>query len=180
MTETKNQRDFLFIRNARLVLIAQPFVRQTLAQYHRAAKHKTVLSKKFLPWKKNSTNQISICCILRVTGVQQLSAYPEDHVEIWLVILFLSGQKCHANFVSWTNSIAWAVNKKKINCVFHIQRAYRMARLSSYGPVAFVQAASPVRPLVLTCIYITLWLPINKRSKKRSSPELTFSNVSPL
>ena len=29
------------------------------------------------------------CCIFLVTGIQLLFAYPENHVEIWLVILFL-------------------------------------------------------------------------------------------
>ena len=53
------------------------------------------------------------------------------------------------HFVSWTNSIAWAFNKKNLKLVFHIQRACRMTRLSSCGPVAFVHEASLVRPLVL-------------------------------
>ena len=39
---------------------------------------------------------MSICCILLVTGIQLLFAYPENHVDIWLVIMFLSRQKCHA------------------------------------------------------------------------------------
>ena len=46
--------------------------------------------------KNRITNQISICCILLVTGIQLLFAYPENHVEIWLVILFLSRKKFHA------------------------------------------------------------------------------------
>ena len=33
------------------------------------------------------------CCIFLVTGIQLLFAYPENHVEIWLVILFLSREK---------------------------------------------------------------------------------------
>ncbi len=37
-----------------------------------------------------------MCCILLVTGSQLLFAYPENHVEIWLVILFLSRKKFHA------------------------------------------------------------------------------------
>ena len=36
------------------------------------------------------------CCILLVTGIQLLFAYPENPIEIWLVILFLSRKKCHA------------------------------------------------------------------------------------
>ena len=36
------------------------------------------------------------CCIFLVTGIQLLFAYPENHVEIMLVILFLSRQKFHA------------------------------------------------------------------------------------
>ena len=35
-------------------------------------------------------NQIVICCILLVTGTQLLFAYPENHMKIWLVIMFLS------------------------------------------------------------------------------------------
>ena len=40
-------------------------------------------------------NQISTCCLLLVTGIQLLFAYLENHVEIWLVILFLLWQKIH-------------------------------------------------------------------------------------
>ena len=39
---------------------------------------------------------MSICCILLVTGLQLLVAYPENHVETWLVILLLSRKKCRA------------------------------------------------------------------------------------
>ena len=39
------------------------------------------------------TNQISIACISLITGVQLLFAYPENHVETCLVILFLSRQQ---------------------------------------------------------------------------------------
>ena len=42
------------------------------------------------------TNQSSICCMLLVTGIQLLFAYPENHVEIWLVILFSSWNIFHA------------------------------------------------------------------------------------
>ena len=42
------------------------------------------------------TNQISICCILLFTGIQLLFAYPENHVEICFVILFLWLKKFHA------------------------------------------------------------------------------------
>ena len=31
-----------------------------------------------------------------VTGIQLLIAYPENHVEVWLVILFLSRKEFHA------------------------------------------------------------------------------------
>ena len=34
--------------------------------------------------------------MLLVTGVQLLFAYPKNHVENWLVILFLSREKFHA------------------------------------------------------------------------------------
>ena len=37
-----------------------------------------------------------MCCILVVTSIQLLFAYPKNQVEIWLVILFLSRQKIHA------------------------------------------------------------------------------------
>ena len=52
------------------------------------------LLKNYLAWnffldKNRITNQISIFCLLLVTGIQLLFAYPENHVEIWLVILFL-------------------------------------------------------------------------------------------
>ena len=48
--------------------------------------------------KNRITNQISICCILLVTGIQLLFAYmyPENHVEILLLILFLSRKTFHA------------------------------------------------------------------------------------
>ena len=46
--------------------------------------------------KNRITNQILICCKLLVTGIQLLFAYPENHMEIWLVIMFLSRQKFHA------------------------------------------------------------------------------------
>ena len=41
-------------------------------------------------------NKIFNCSILIATGIQLLFAYPENHVEIWLVILFLSRKKFHA------------------------------------------------------------------------------------
>ena len=34
--------------------------------------------------------------VLQVTGIQPLLAYPENHVEIWLVTLFLLKKKFHA------------------------------------------------------------------------------------
>ena len=46
--------------------------------------------------KNRNTNKIAIYCILFVTGNQLLLAYPENHVEIWLVIPFLSRKKFHA------------------------------------------------------------------------------------
>ena len=57
---------------------------------------KICLAWNFFLDKNRITNQISICCILLVTGIQLLFAYPENHVEIWLVILFLSRKKFHA------------------------------------------------------------------------------------
>ena len=38
-------------------------------------------------------NQVFTCCILLVTGFHLLFAYPENHVDILLVILFLSTEK---------------------------------------------------------------------------------------
>ena len=42
------------------------------------------------------TNQISIHCILLVTGIQLLFAFPENDMDIWLVLLFLPRQTFHA------------------------------------------------------------------------------------
>ena len=43
------------------------------------------------------TNQISICCIVcLLLSIQLLFAYPENHVRIWLEILFLLRKKFHA------------------------------------------------------------------------------------
>ena len=39
---------------------------------------------------KKQDYKISCCCILLVIGIHLLFAYPENLVEIWLVILFLS------------------------------------------------------------------------------------------
>ena len=39
---------------------------------------------------------MSIFCMLFVTGIQLLFAYLENHVDIWLVILFLIRKKFHA------------------------------------------------------------------------------------
>ena len=57
---------------------------------------KICLAWNFFLGKNKITNKISICCILLASGIQLLFAYPENHVEIWLVILFLSRQKFHA------------------------------------------------------------------------------------
>ena len=46
--------------------------------------------------KNRITNQISVFCILLGTGIQLSFDYPENHVEIWLVILFLSRKKFHS------------------------------------------------------------------------------------
>ena len=53
------------------------------------------------------------------------------------------------HFVSGVTASRKAFNKHKLESVLHIQRAYRMARVSPCGPVAFVQDAWPVCPLVL-------------------------------
>ena len=49
--------------------------------------------------KNRITNQTSIWCILLVTSIQLLFAYPENHMEIWLEILFLWRQKFHAKLI---------------------------------------------------------------------------------
>ena len=54
--------------------------------------------------KNRITNQIPICCILLVTGTQLLFTYPENHVEIWSVILFLSREKFHAKQIVMLSS----------------------------------------------------------------------------
>ena len=61
------------------------------AHFHRAAKHENLLSMEFLPEviKTGSPTKFPFVahCLLLVFS---LFAYPEYHVEIWLVILFLS------------------------------------------------------------------------------------------
>ena len=64
------------------------------AQFHRAAKHKakheiSSLITTGLPTK------FHFFCIFLVTGIQLLFAHPENHVKIWLVILFLSRKESH-------------------------------------------------------------------------------------
>ena len=54
--------------------------------------------------KNRITNQISICCILLDTGIQLLFAYPENHLEILLVIMFLLWKKFHAKQIFVLNS----------------------------------------------------------------------------
>ena len=49
------------------------------------------LALNFFLDKNRITNQMFICCILRVTGIQLLLAYP--YPNLWLVILFLSRKK---------------------------------------------------------------------------------------
>ena len=71
----------------------------TWSQLHKAAnlaKHNNLLSLKSLI-KTGLPKTNSICCILLDTGIQLLFARPENHREFWLVILFLSGKKFHAN-----------------------------------------------------------------------------------
>ena len=49
-----------------------------------------------------------------MTGIQLLSAYPENQVEIWLVTLFLSVKKFHANIVlssSMKLGLGWSHTK---------------------------------------------------------------------
>ena len=77
------------------------------------------------------------------------------------------GMRACGHFLIWQNSIAQrafvrsfckltkqhraAFNKHKLQRELHTQRAYRMA--SPYSPVAFVQEASPVPPLVLIRVF---------------------------
>ena len=66
---------------------------KTRALFHRAAKQKQkCLALNFFLDNNRITNQIYVCCILLGTDIQLLFDYPENHVEIWLVILFLSTQ----------------------------------------------------------------------------------------
>ena len=71
----------------------------TRAQFHKACKNKNLLSMNFFLGKNMITNQISMCCIFLATCIQLLLVYPENHDEIWLVILFLSRTKFHAKEV---------------------------------------------------------------------------------
>ena len=57
---------------------------------------KICLTWNFFLDKNRITNQISIWCILPVTGIQLLFAYPENRMEIWFEILFLWRPKFHA------------------------------------------------------------------------------------
>ena len=50
----------------------------------------------FFPDKNRITSQISICYIVLVTGIQLLFAYPENHMDIMLVNLFISRKKFYA------------------------------------------------------------------------------------
>ena len=71
------------------------------------------LSWNFFLDKNKITNQISIFCILFVTGIQLLFAYPENHVNIWLLILFLSRKKfldLLSNFLCLASLWNWAQN----------------------------------------------------------------------
>ena len=77
---------------------------------------KTCLAWYFFLSKNRITNQMSICCILLVSGIQLylLFAYPESHKEIWLAILFLSSEYvCLAAL--WT----WALSAVKVGvCLY--------------------------------------------------------------
>ena len=42
--------------------------------------------------------------LLLVTGIQLLFAYPKNHMEIWLVILFLLRKKFHAKHICVLNT----------------------------------------------------------------------------
>ena len=48
-----------------------------------------------------------ICFILLVTGIQLMFAHLENHMQIWLVILFLSRQKFHAKDIFVLSSSLW-------------------------------------------------------------------------
>ena len=54
---------------------------------------KFCLAWNFVLDKTRITIQIIICCILPDTSIQTLFASPENHVKIWLGILFLSRKK---------------------------------------------------------------------------------------
>ena len=115
----------------------------------------------------------------------QTSVYPDLTNDVYLEhrVIYIrtrgrtgiytrSGMRACGHFLSWQNSIAQhvfvrefckltkhrvAFTRHKLQLVLHIQRAYRMACLSLCGPIAFVDAASPVRPLVLIQLYDLEW-----------------------
>ena len=71
------------------------WVSTTRGEFHRAAKHKNLLSMKSLPWynqdyqpKLHVLHNVFSWCLLKINS--------ENQVGIWLVILFLSRQKFHA------------------------------------------------------------------------------------
>ena len=59
----------------------------------------------------NSMMRGETCYVLLVTGIQLLFAHPENHAEIWLVILFIPRKKFHAKLIILLgSSIKWALN----------------------------------------------------------------------
>ena len=57
---------------------------------------KTCLAWNFFLDRNRITSKIHLRCILPVTGIQLVFAFPENHMEIWLEIRFLWRQKFHA------------------------------------------------------------------------------------
>ena len=79
------------------------------------------------------TNQISICCIFLVTGIQLLFAHPENHVEIWLVILFLSRKKFHAKQIFVLSSTMKLGHGLKIHYICFIRNIFYKSRVFKFA-----------------------------------------------
>ena len=100
------------------------------------------LAWNFFLGKNRFTNQIYICCILLITGVQLLFAYPVNHMDIWLVMLcfMLSKFLCLAALWNWALSLslvflpAWPHHARerrlhKMNKTTHEQQCLKMNRM---------------------------------------------------
>ena len=69
----------------------------TWAQFHKAGKHKNLLSMKYASLIKTGLpTKFSFVAYCLILVFKCYSLNPENHVEIWLVILFLIRKKFHA------------------------------------------------------------------------------------